>query len=87
MAISEAAHIREGLKHPILDGDGHWLEPMPIWLEFLRTGDPALRSLLMAPLDDEPTTDKENAGAEEAWAEYQRDEFITADEAKARLLS
>src|SRR5437764_982326 len=36
MAISEAAHIREGLKHPILDGDGHWLEPMPIWLEFLR---------------------------------------------------
>lgn len=36
MAISKAARIREEVKHPILDGDGHWLEPMPIWLEFLR---------------------------------------------------
>src|SRR5579872_1164341 len=36
MAISEAARIREQVQHPILDGDGHWLEPMPIWLEFLR---------------------------------------------------
>jgi predicted TIM-barrel fold metal-dependent hydrolase len=36
MAISEALRIREQLKHPIVDGDGHWLEPMPIWLEFLR---------------------------------------------------
>lgn len=36
MAISEAARIREQLTHPILDGDGHWLEPMPIWLQFLR---------------------------------------------------
>src|SRR5437588_22798 len=36
MAISEAARIREAVKHPIVDGDGHWLEPMPVWLEFLR---------------------------------------------------
>ena len=57
-----------------------------IWLEFLRTGDPALRSLLLAPIDDEPTTDEEDAGADEAWAEYQKGEFITAEETKARLL-
>lgn len=57
-----------------------------IWLEFLRTGDPALRALLLAPIDDEPTTDKEDAGADEAWAEYQQGEFITAEETKARLL-
>ena len=57
-----------------------------IWLEFLRTGDPGLRSLLLAPIDDEPTT-AEEAGADEAWAEYQRGQFITAAEAKARLLS
>lgn len=58
-----------------------------IWLEFLRTGDPALRALLLAPIDDEPTTPEEDAGAAEALAEYRRGEFITADEAKARLLS
>src|SRR5438874_1482730 len=58
-----------------------------IWLEFLRTGDPALRSLLLAPIDDEPTTPEENAGVDKAWADYQRGEFITAEEAKARLLS
>ena len=27
-----------------------------------------------------------DAGADEAWAEYQRGEFITAEETKARLL-
>jgi hypothetical protein len=58
-----------------------------MWLEFLRTGDPALRAHLLTPLDDEPTTDEEDASADEAWAEYQRGKFITADEAKARLLS
>jgi predicted TIM-barrel fold metal-dependent hydrolase len=36
MAISEAARIKEQLKHPIVDADGHWIEPRPILLEFLR---------------------------------------------------
>lgn len=58
-----------------------------MWLEFLRTADPALRAHLLAPIDNEPTTPEEDAGADEAWAEYQRGEFISADEAKARLLS
>jgi predicted TIM-barrel fold metal-dependent hydrolase len=30
-----AAHIRAGLKHPVIDGDGHWMEPIPIFLEYL----------------------------------------------------
>lgn len=30
-----AADIRAQLGHPIIDGDGHWLEPIPIFLEFL----------------------------------------------------
>ncbi len=30
-----AAEIRAGLKHPVIDGDGHWMEPIPIFLEYL----------------------------------------------------
>ncbi|MBM4264623.1 MAG: amidohydrolase [Deltaproteobacteria bacterium] len=33
---SRAAAIRASLKHPVIDGDGHWLEPVPIFLEYLR---------------------------------------------------
>lgn len=32
---NRAAEIRAGLKHPVIDGDGHWLEPIPIFLEYL----------------------------------------------------
>ena len=36
-----AAQIRAGLKHPVIDGDGHWMEPIPVFLEYLReTGGP-----------------------------------------------
>src|SRR5262245_52189233 len=30
-----AQEIHDGLKHPVIDGDGHWLEPIPIFLEYL----------------------------------------------------
>jgi predicted TIM-barrel fold metal-dependent hydrolase len=30
-----AAEIHDGLKHPVIDGDGHWMEPIPIFLEYL----------------------------------------------------
>jgi predicted TIM-barrel fold metal-dependent hydrolase len=30
-----AAQIRAQLDHPVIDGDGHWLEPIPIFLEYL----------------------------------------------------
>lgn len=33
---SRAVKIHDGLKHPVIDGDGHWLEPIPIFLEYLR---------------------------------------------------
>ncbi|HWP60462.1 MAG TPA: amidohydrolase family protein [Candidatus Acidoferrales bacterium] len=32
---SRAAQIRAGLKHPVIDGDGHWLEPIPVFLDYL----------------------------------------------------
>ena len=33
---NRAAAIHDGLKHPIIDGDGHWMEPIPVFLEYLR---------------------------------------------------
>lgn len=30
-----AAKIRAGLSHPVIDGDGHWMEPIPVFLEYL----------------------------------------------------
>ena len=34
--MERAEQIRAGLKHPVIDGDGHWMEPIPIFLEYLR---------------------------------------------------
>ncbi|HEY0336881.1 MAG TPA: amidohydrolase family protein [Burkholderiales bacterium] len=31
-----AAEIHSKLGHPVIDGDGHWMEPIPIFLEHLR---------------------------------------------------
>ncbi len=32
---NRALQIHDGLKHPVIDGDGHWMEPIPIFLEYL----------------------------------------------------
>src|SRR5262245_48999113 len=40
---SKSAAVRKQLDHPVIDGDGHWLEPMPIFLDYLkRVGGPSL---------------------------------------------
>ena len=31
----KAAEIRASLQHPVIDGDGHWMEPIPVFLEYL----------------------------------------------------
>jgi predicted TIM-barrel fold metal-dependent hydrolase len=33
---SRSARVRARLNHPVVDGDGHWLEPIPIFLDYLR---------------------------------------------------
>src|SRR5439155_1649009 len=33
---SKSAAVRAQLDHPVIDGDGHWLEPVPIFLDYLR---------------------------------------------------
>ncbi|HUP93604.1 MAG TPA: amidohydrolase family protein [Burkholderiales bacterium] len=38
---NRAAEIHDELKHPVIDGDGHWMEPIPVFLEYLaETGGP-----------------------------------------------
>ena len=40
---SKSAAVRAQLDHPVIDGDGHWLEPVPIFLDYLReAGGPSL---------------------------------------------
>ena len=36
MSTLDAAKIRSQLKHPIVDGDGHWVEAVPVHLDYLR---------------------------------------------------
>ena len=33
--MGRAEEIRAGLQHPVIDGDGHWMEPIPVFLEYL----------------------------------------------------
>ena len=32
----KSSEIRAQLGHPVIDADGHWLEPVPIFLDFLQ---------------------------------------------------
>ncbi|MEV7040421.1 amidohydrolase family protein [Amycolatopsis sp. NPDC051061] len=33
---SASAKIRSGLSHPVIDCDGHWTEPIPLWADYVR---------------------------------------------------
>ena len=35
-ATTRSAKIRAQLNHPVIDADGHWLEPVPVFLDFLQ---------------------------------------------------
>lgn len=35
MAETSGRRVRRGLKHPVIDADGHWLELQPIFLDYL----------------------------------------------------
>ena len=65
--------------------DLHMAELLIQWRHRLST-EPVLLSLATAPYDDEPTTPEEEAGVAEAREQYQRGEYLTADEAKRQLL-
>ncbi|HTY80726.1 MAG TPA: amidohydrolase family protein [Candidatus Bathyarchaeia archaeon] len=50
---SKSAAVRAKLTHPVIDGDGHWLEPIPIFLDYLRdVGGPAIVDKFMKKAKD-----------------------------------
>ena len=36
MAVTDAARIHDQLSHPVLDGDGHWVESIPVIVDYVR---------------------------------------------------
>ncbi|MGE0384956.1 MAG: amidohydrolase family protein [Gammaproteobacteria bacterium] len=36
MSSRTSAEVRRGLKHPVIDADGHWLEIFPIFFDYIR---------------------------------------------------
>ncbi len=61
----------------LIDGLSECLyEEAERYLTGLTTEDPVLRAFLLAPLDDEPETEEERLGVEEAKAELARGEGV-----------
>jgi hypothetical protein len=50
-----------------------------------RSDDPMAQALDNAPIDDEPSSEEEDASAHEAFEEYKRGETFSADEIKREL--
>ena len=50
-----------------------------------RSDDPMIQALDNAPIDDEPSSEEEDASAHEAFEEYKRGESFSADEIKREL--
>jgi hypothetical protein len=57
-----------------------------LWLQFMRTGDPVLRSFLFAPPDDEPVTEEEREAINEGWQAYREGRVVSAEELRQRLV-
>jgi hypothetical protein len=56
-----------------------------LWLEFMRTGNPALRAALFAPEDDEPVTPEEEAATARALADSAAGRVYTNEQLRERL--
>jgi len=74
--------IKDDLHHLVDELDENAAREALAYLHTL--GLPAV--LRNAPIDDEPETDEERAAVQEARDELERGEFVSAEEAKRRLL-
>lgn len=54
-------------------------------LSTLKGIDPALRAALLAPVDDEPFTDKDRQSADAARDAYRRGEWVSGDEVRREI--
>lgn len=70
--MTSSARIRERLDHPIIDVDGHYLELVPVFAEYLReTADAKTAERLCELIDMDPrrATRPERAGQVERWGQ------------------
>ncbi len=82
----DAAARRERLHRLVDNMHERELETVETFVEFVRErGDPLLRKLMSAAVDDEPVTDEEEAGVREAWDDYKAGRVQTLEEVKKEL--
>lgn len=73
--------------HQIVDhlGESELREAGRLLRYLYNLGDPVFRSLLEAPLDDEPLTEEEEAAIEEAWQDVAEGDAVTSEELRRHL--
>jgi hypothetical protein len=79
-------HPRRSRLHALVDAlpEGDLADAEQL-LESFASADPALRAALIAPIDDEPVTDDEQADIDRAMRELARGEYVTDEELDAIL--
>ena len=80
-----ATIVRQDELHQVVDTLTD--EEARLWLEALGAGDPMLLGMALAAIDDEPGSEAEDVGADEAWQEHLEGKALTAEAAKRRYLS
>ena len=82
------AMTKDDLHHLIDDLPDTEVHAAARYIQFLQNSrDPLMQALLDAPLDDEPETDEELKGANEAWQEYLDGEARPWSEVRGELES
>ena len=82
------AMTKDDLHHLIDDLPDTEVQAAARYIQFLQNSrDPLMQALLDAPLDDEPETDEELKGANEAWQEYRDGEARPWAEVRGELAS
>ena len=79
---TEATTVTRAELHALVDAlpDGELTEAKRYLTGLNTHDDPALRTALLAPLDDEPLTEEEIAAIEEAKQELARGDYVTDEE-------
>jgi len=78
---------RAAIRELVEEIPDHEIPAAKRYLEYLRDeGDPLLKLLANAPIDDEPSSPEEDESCRQAWEECQRGEYTTAEDLKRELL-
>ena len=82
----DAASRRERLHRLVDDMHEGELETVETFIDFVHErGDPVLRALMNAPIDDEPVTDEERAAVQEGLDALEAGDVYTMEEVEKEL--